>query len=235
MKPTTIALSVLAGAALIETALIPGIALGAAAVLAPKFLPKTFVARLRRRRPQQKPVVARAESRAPEALAKGEIRRVIFKTITFRTIVTSLDFTSNYIVIGNLASAAGLSAFSLAAGPFFFFLHEMLWRKYGPAQANAEIALPAPALSSGGFRINRPLAKTLTYRACATTSDFSVNYVVVGDLAAAAGLTAFGFIVGPFVYYYHEKAWDRFSPSPDEAGPRPIGAARPADKVRPIN
>jgi uncharacterized membrane protein len=215
MRPTTIALSALAGAALIEAALIPGMAIGAVAVLAPKFLPRTF-SRMRRRRPQQKPVVTRAKALAPEVLAKGEIRRVIFKTITFRTIVTSLDFTSNYIVIGNLASAAGLSAFSLAAGPFFFFLHEMLWRKYGPALANAEIALPAPTLSStGGFRINRPLAKTLTYRACATTSDFSVNYVVVGDLAAAAGLTAFGFIVGPFVYYYHEKAWDRLSPSPD--------------------
>lgn len=229
MKPTTIALSALAGAALFEAALIPGIAIGAVAVLAPR-VPKAL-GKWRSRRRNQKAAVARikppATTEAP-ALPQGELRRVVFKTITFRTIVTSLDFTSNYLVIGNLASAAGLSAFSLVAGPFFFFLHEILWRKYGPAEANAEIAVPALS-SRGSFQVKRPLAKTITYRACATTSDFSVNYFVVGDLATAAGLTAFGFIVGPFVYYYHEKAWDRFSPQREGAGlakisPRP-GAA----------
>ena len=40
--------------------------------------------------------------------------------------------------------------------------------------------------------------------------DFTTIYVVVGDLATAAGLSAFGFVVGPFVYIGHEKAWDYF-------------------------
>ena len=41
--------------------------------------------------------------------------------------------------------------------------------------------------------------------------DFTANYVVVRDLATAAGLSAFAFVVGPFVYLGHEKAWDYFS------------------------
>ena len=41
--------------------------------------------------------------------------------------------------------------------------------------------------------------------------DFTTILAVVGDAATAAGLAAFGFVVGPFVYYAHEKAWDYFS------------------------
>jgi uncharacterized membrane protein len=54
------------------------------------------------------------------------------------------------------------------------------------------------------------LAKTITFRTIATIMDFTTNYVVVGDLATAAGLSAFGFVVGPFVYLGHEKAWGSF-------------------------
>jgi hypothetical protein len=40
--------------------------------------------------------------------------------------------------------------------------------------------------------------------------DFTMNFVVVGDLATAAALSASGFILGPFVYLAHEMAWDYY-------------------------
>jgi uncharacterized membrane protein len=40
---------------------------------------------------------------------------------------------------------------------------------------------------------------------------FTATYVVVGDLATAAGLSAFAFVVGPFVYLGHERLWDYYS------------------------
>ena len=60
--------------------------------------------------------------------------------------------------------------------------------------------------------MSRALAKTITFRTVATIMDFSVTYIVVQDLAIAAGLSAFGFVVGPFVYFGHERLWDRFFP-----------------------
>jgi uncharacterized membrane protein len=56
------------------------------------------------------------------------------------------------------------------------------------------------------------LAKTVTFRVIASAVDFTATYVVVGDLATAAGLSAFGLVLGPFVYFGHEWAWDRFDP-----------------------
>jgi uncharacterized membrane protein len=57
---------------------------------------------------------------------------------------------------------------------------------------------------------HKAIAKTITYRTFATTMDFTTNYVAVGDAATAAGLSAYGFLVGPFVYLGHEMAWDRY-------------------------
>ena len=83
------------------------------------------------------------------------------------------------------------------------------------------------------FTISRALAKTVTFRTIATVIDFTVNYVVVRDVATAAGLSAFAFVVGPFVYLGHEKAWDYFTsrgapilelPPPTKLLPAPTSA-----------
>jgi uncharacterized membrane protein len=62
-----------------------------------------------------------------------------------------------------------------------------------------------------GFTVSRALAKTITFRTFATIMDFTTNYVVVRDVATAAGLSAFAFVVGPFVYLGHEKLWDYYT------------------------
>jgi uncharacterized membrane protein len=217
----TVGLAALAGVALFEAALIPGVIIGAAAVLAPNVLaPKSR----RRARPRSHASADRRDaprfslpalfSVKPAAAAPGglSIKQAIAKTITFRIIVTTLDFSTNYLVIGELGTAAGLSAFALVAGPIFYLVHETAWNRFGPAEGAVDVpALPLfrrPA--GGGFTINRALAKTITFRTIATTMDFTANYVVVGDFATAVALSAFGFVLGPFVYLGHEMAWDYY-------------------------
>lgn len=52
--------------------------------------------------------------------------------------------------------------------------------------------------------------------------NFTTIYVVVGDLATTAGLSAFGFVVGPVVYLGYDKAWEYFN------SPKPRTLALPA-------
>jgi hypothetical protein len=54
--------------------------------------------------------------------------------------------------------------------------------------------------------------------------DFTTNFVVVGDLATAAILSASGFILGPFVYLGHEMVWDYYG-SPGARTPKPQATA----------
>jgi uncharacterized membrane protein len=143
----TVGLTVLAGAALFEAALIPGMVIGGAAVLAPKYLPKLrrqlqplFDSIARPRSEAGAPPPDRPEVKAPPALpAKLGIGQAVAKTITFRIIVTTLDFTTNYVVIGELATAAGLSTFNLIVGPLFYLAHETAWNYFGPPGADADV------------------------------------------------------------------------------------------------
>jgi uncharacterized membrane protein len=211
MRYVTVGLSVLAGVALFEVALIPAVAIGGAAILAPAYLGS------RRRRVE--PVadgVALPPVQPPALLPKRQevqswlpilqrlaVGSALAKTITFRVVVTTTDFTSNYVVTGSLATAAGLSALALAIGPALYFAHETAWNYF--ATSGTDVALPR------GFVISRRLAKTITFRMIATAVDFTTLYLGTGDLATAALLTTFGFVVGPFVYLGHEMAWDYFT------------------------
>jgi uncharacterized membrane protein len=239
----TVGLSLLAGAALFETALIPGIVIGGAAVLAPKYLP-----RLRRGlqpafdlivpRRSERPVPDQPDIKPSAVAARFGVGQALAKTITFRIIVTTLDFTTNYVVLGELATAAGLSTIGLAAGPLFYFIHETAWNYYGPSGTDIDVpTLPSgrtdaamPPAGREGFTVSRALAKTVTFRAFATAMDFTTNFVVIGDVATAAGLSAFGFFLGPFVYFGHERMWEYLS-SP---GVRPLELPPPADHIRVI-
>jgi len=213
-----VGLTVLAGAALLEVALVPGILIGGVAVLAPRFLGKP---RRRRQgaagRERNGPAapLSRALQLPPltELLPKLGIGQAIAKTITFRIIVTALDFSTNYVVIGELATAAGLSSFNLVAGPLFYLGHEAVWNYLGDADGLGELEPgEAPAqIALGGWTVSRALAKTVTFRSIASSVDFTVNYLVVGDLAMALLLSASGLVLGPFVYYGHEKAWEYFT------------------------
>jgi uncharacterized membrane protein len=223
---TAVGLSVAAGVALFEVALVPALVVGGAVVLAPRYLPKLRPPRTSRRprpaarriaapAPPARRVAADAQARTPSRFG---IKQAIAKTVTFRVIVTTLDFTTNYVVIGELATAAGLSTFNLVAGPLFYLAHEAGWNYLGPSGTTVAVPTPSrlgametePSGEQQGFAISRPLAKTITYRTIATVMDFTTNYVVVGDVATALGLSAFGFFLGPFVYWGHEKAWDYF-------------------------
>jgi uncharacterized membrane protein len=227
--------AVVAGAALLEAALIPGVAIGAAAMLAPGGLPwlRRNLSPLFKPAKRRPPAPAPApDARTPLASPLGfPIKQALAKTVTYRIIVTALDFGWNYVVIGEIAAAAGLSAVTLAVAPVFYFVHEAAWshssakarRPADPAGADADPPdAKAPLVDIGGYSVNRALAKTITFRTFSTTTDFAANYAMVRDLPQAAMLTAFGFVVGPFVYLGHEMAWDRFG-APARSPPRPKG------------
>jgi uncharacterized membrane protein len=148
--------------------------------------------------------------------------RAVVKTLTYRVSVTTVDFGANYLVIGELATAAGLSSLSLVAGPIAYFAHEWVWHFYGPASAQhadpqkATVSVPIPGIAGGEeegqtrIEVSRALAKKVTYEAVTAVSEFSVNYLFVRDLVAAAGLTTFSIVIAPLVYYVHEKVWDYY-------------------------
>src|SRR6202167_1853010 len=160
---------VVAGAALLEVALIPGVLIGGTAVLAPQYLPKLGrgVRSLLNSsfRWRAEPAVARpvrTDIQTSFVPMRFTVKQAIAKTITFRIIVTTLDFSSNYIVLGELTTAAGLSTFALVGGPLFYLGPGTAWNYFGPADGAIEISSLLPLRTDGkaqassrGFTISR--------------------------------------------------------------------------------
>ncbi|MBV8089775.1 MAG: DUF2061 domain-containing protein, partial [Alphaproteobacteria bacterium] len=190
----TAGLGALAGAALLEAAL-PGIVIGGTVLLAPRYLPwlyqrlLPYTTRIAGPRRGADADPSRQDDARRISLPAGlRIKQAVAKTITFRIIVTGLDFTTNYVVLGELAVAAGLSTVSLVVGPIYYFTHETLWNHFVPAGSDIEL-LP-PHASTADMRadpkaivINRSLAKTITFRTIGTVIDFATNYVVISEAA----------------------------------------------------
>ena len=118
-------------------------------------------------------------------------------------------------MIGEVATAAGLSSFNLIAGPLFYLAHEGGMELSGSARR----CRLRPACTAEGhardrerrglrrLTVSRALAKTVTFRVIASTMDFATNYVVVRDVGSALILSASGFILGPFVYFDAPRAF----------------------------
>jgi hypothetical protein len=50
-----------------------------------------------------------------------KISRTLAKTITFRTLATIMDFTTNYVVVRDVTQAVILSSSGFILGPFVYF------------------------------------------------------------------------------------------------------------------
>lgn len=92
-------------------------------------------------------------SSPPSAVSDGEeeggLPRAVWKTLTFRGIVTTLDFTTNVLVIGNVVTAALLSAWGTVTGPWIYLAHELAWDHYG-TPAEPQLDLPGIGVEGAG-------------------------------------------------------------------------------------
>ncbi len=108
--------------------------------------------------PLTSPGAAPAWALPPPVQGGWRLSRAVWKTISFRVIGTSIDFTTNLIAIGDLATAAALSSLPIIIGPWIYLGHELAWERFGtPAERHqalpglgAEGPWPQPAAVPAG-------------------------------------------------------------------------------------
>jgi len=55
----------------------------------------------------------------------------------------------------------------------------------------------------------RALVKTISWRALATFDTFVISYFITGELSWAASIAGIEILTKIFLYYFHERLWDR--------------------------
>ena len=55
----------------------------------------------------------------------------------------------------------------------------------------------------------RSIVKALTWRALASLATFIISYMLTGDIVAATGIASVQVFVNLFLYYVHERIWNK--------------------------
>jgi uncharacterized membrane protein len=78
--------------------------------------------------------------------ASVKVSRALAKTVTYEGVTAVSEFGANYLFVRDLATAAGLTAFSIVIDPFVNYVHEKGWDYYDATKARSPAAPPLKLL-----------------------------------------------------------------------------------------
>ena len=60
-------------------------------------------------------------------------------------------------------------------------------------------------------KISRSVWKTTSWRIIATVDTVIISYLITGSIKIAASIGSIEVVTKIFLYYYHERAWNKIS------------------------
>ena len=58
---------------------------------------------------------------------------------------------------------------------------------------------------------SRSVGKTISWRVLATCDTILISYIITGSFTIAATIGSIEVIIKMLLYYFHERAWNKFS------------------------
>ena len=58
---------------------------------------------------------------------------------------------------------------------------------------------------------SRSVVKSISWRIIASCDTILISYLITGSIAIAASIGSIEVLTKMFLYYFHERAWDRIS------------------------
>lgn len=129
------------------------------------------------------------------------LKRSLIKTVTWRLIGSLDTFVVSYLVTGTIETALSIGGIGLFTKMIMYFIHERLWNKKKAKKKSVKTSL----------------FKTLTWRLIGSLDTFIISLFVVSELSTAAAIGGIGFFTKSTLYFFHERAWSKFSKEELEA------------------
>ena len=79
-------------------------------------------------------------------------------------------------------------------------------------------------------KVRRSLTKTLTWRIVATTDTFIIAWLITGEWSWAGAIAGMEVITKMFLYYAHERVWNKIKWAKDFKEPHTTIFPYPEDK-----
>jgi hypothetical protein len=129
-------------------------------------------------------------------------QRTVAKTLTVRVLFTLSHLLNGFIVTGALALSAQIAGVATLINMFLFWAHDRAWNY---AQWNRKPGDTKMFIDGQP----RTISKSITWRGLITASNFLIPYFMTGSMGKALAFLTIATILNIFVYYTHERVWNR--------------------------
>ena len=133
--------------------------------------------------------------------------RSLFKGISWRIIGTNDTTLLSWIFTGTLATALRIGGIEFITKILLYYLHERIW-----------LAVPwgRKAVEENGAFVardehHRSIAKGISWRIIGTLDTTIIAYFITGQYSKALYIGLTEAITKVFLYYAHERVWQRIS------------------------
>jgi len=146
------------------------------------------------------------------AIPRESHLRSVLKGLSWRILATSTTIVIAGLFLRDWAVAAAIGGTEMVAKFFLYYLHERLWQLV-PAGLVASTLLRRRIDTSTASRYResplRSVMKTASWRLIATGTTMAITWGATSDAVAAAWIGGVEAASKLFLYYGHERAWQR--------------------------
>lgn len=135
---------------------------------------------------------------------KEEHPRTVAKVVSWRILLTASHIINAFIVTGSLLMGLQIAGLAAVINSVLFWLHERGWNI---AQWNRN----ADDLKQFVEGQSRSFSKIVTWRILITSSNFVIPFIMTGSWGQAALFGGIATVVNIFLFWAHERIWNRVS------------------------
>ena len=130
-------------------------------------------------------------------------KRTIFKSITWRIVITIVQIINGLIVTGSLMFGVKMASLGALVNIFAYWIHERVWNKIQWSREQR-----GDTYSEKWYR---SISKDLSWRVIITFNNFWMPWLLTGSWQVGLSFMGVATLVNMVIYWSHERLWNMVS------------------------
>ena len=130
-------------------------------------------------------------------------KRTIFKSVTWRIVITMVQIINGLIVTGSLMFGVKMASLGALVNIFAYWIHERVWNKIQWSREQRG--------TTYSEKWYRSISKDLSWRVIITFNNFWMPWLLTGSWKVGLSFMGVATLVNMVIYWSHERLWNMAS------------------------
>ena len=130
-------------------------------------------------------------------------KRTIFKSVTWRIVITMVQIINGLIVTGSLMFGVKMASLGALVNIFAYWIHERVWNKIQWSREQRG--------TTYSEKWYRSISKDLSWRVIITFNNFWMPWLLTGSWQVGLSFMGVATLVNMVIYWSHERLWNMVS------------------------